>query len=245
MCGRYALLLPPEAMARLFRVLGELADYPPRYNIAPTQPVVTILERHGRRTAELFRWGFVPSWVRDPRQFALIVNARGDTMAEKPSFRDALRNSRCVLPASGYYEWKSRPDGSRWPYYITLASGEPMAFAGLYSTWAGPNGEEVDTVCIVTTAPSPEISAIHDRMPALLRGEALEAWLNTREVESRDALKFIAPPPVNSMAYHPVSQAVNKADTDGPELIAAVDPGSASERTETRRASRGIQLDLF
>jgi putative SOS response-associated peptidase YedK len=245
MCGRYALLLPPEAMAELFRTLNELVDYPPRYNIAPTQPVLTVLEREGRRTAELFRWGFVPSWVRDPREFALLINARGDTMAEKPSFRDALRNSRCVVPASGYYEWKKRPDGTRWPYYITQANGETMAFAGLYSTWAGPNGEEVDTVCIVTTQPNPEVSTIYDRMPALLHGDAVDGWLNTRDVESHDAIRLIAPPPAGSMVFHPVSRAVNKAEADGPELIAPVEPAAEPPERKGKRAAGGTQLDLF
>src|SRR3569832_2945603 len=100
MCGRYAFLLPPEAMAQLFKVLNEV-EYPPRYNIAPTQPVITILEREGRRTAELFRWGFVPAWVKDPREFTLLINARSESMTEQPSFRDAIRNSRCVVPATG------------------------------------------------------------------------------------------------------------------------------------------------
>lgn len=246
MCGRYAFLLPPEAMAQLFRTLNQLADYPPRYNIAPTQPVVTILERQGRRTAELFRWGFVPSWVKDPREFALLINARADSMAEKPSFRDALRNSRCIVPASGYYEWKKLPDGSRRPYYITEAGGETMAFAGLYSTWAGPNGEEVDTVCIVTTEPNPEISTVYDRMPALLHGEAIDTWLNTREAEVRDVLPLIAPAPAGSMAFHPVARTVNKADAEGPDLIAAVDPDEDPEPAPNKkRAGGGEQLDLF
>ena len=172
MCGRYAFLLPPEAMAELFKILNEVGMYPPRYNIAPTQPVITILERQGRRTAELFRWGFVPGWVKDPKDWPLLINARADSMAEKPSFKDALRNSRCIIPATGYYEWKKGPDGERRPFYITSSETETMAFAGLYSTWSGPNGEEVDTVCIVTTDPNPEISEVYDRMPVILRGQA-------------------------------------------------------------------------
>ena len=104
MCGRYAFLLPPEAMVALFKVLNNI-DYPPRYNVTPTQPIIAVVEQQGRRTAELFRWGFVPGWVKDPREFSLLINARAESMAEKPSFRDAVRNSRCVVPATGYYEW--------------------------------------------------------------------------------------------------------------------------------------------
>ena len=103
MCGRYAFLLPPEAMAELFKTLNEVM-YPPRYNITPTQPIIVIIEREGRRTAELFRWGFVPGWVKDPKDFPLLINARSESVLDKPSFRDAIRNSRCIIPASNYFE---------------------------------------------------------------------------------------------------------------------------------------------
>ena len=102
MCGRYAFLLPPAAMAELFKTLNQAADYPPRYNIAPTQPIIIVAEQEGRRTAELFRWGFVPDWVKNPKEWPLLINARAETMADKPARRDALRNARCIAPASGY-----------------------------------------------------------------------------------------------------------------------------------------------
>ena len=149
-------------------------DFPPRYNITPTQPIAVIWEQAGRRTIQLVRWGFVPTWVKDPREFTLLINARAETMAEKPSFRNAVRNSRCIVPASGYYEWMKGPDGKKQPYYITMADDSPMIFAGLYSQWAGPEGEEVDTACIVTVEPNLEISSVYDRMPAILQGEAIE-----------------------------------------------------------------------
>jgi putative SOS response-associated peptidase YedK len=248
MCGRYAFLLPPEAMTALFRVLNDI-DYPPRYNITPTQPIVVIVERQGRRTAELFRWGLVPGWVKDPREFSLLINARSETMAEKPSFRDALRNCRCVVPASGYYEWMKGADGERRPYYITSSETETMAFAGLYSTWAGPNGEEVDTVCIVTVDPNLEISGVYDRMPAILRGEdAIDAWLNTRDVDVREAVGLAVSPPSGTMRYHPVSKAIGKATSEGPELITPISAEQSAAETEAsrpkKRAASG-QLDLF
>jgi putative SOS response-associated peptidase YedK len=243
MCGRYAFLLPPAAMAELFKTLNQAADYPPRYNIAPTQPVIVVAEQEGRRTAELFRWGFVPAWVKDPKDWPLLINARAETMAEKPAFRDSLRNQRCIVPASGYYEWKKRSDGTRWPYYITAVDGETMAFAGLYATWAGPNGEEVDTVCIVTAAPNREISDVYERMPAILRGDAVDAWLNTREVDVAEALALAAPMPDGSMIYQPVGKAIGAAAAEGPELIAP-----ALEEIDLKpkkRAGGGTQLDLF
>jgi putative SOS response-associated peptidase YedK len=248
MCGRYAFLLPPEAMAALFKVLNDI-DYPPRYNIAPTQPIIAIMERQGRRTAELFRWGLVPGWVKDPREFALLINARAESMADKPSFRDALRNSRCIVPASGYYEWMKGPDGERRPYYITSSETETLAFAGLYSTWAGPNGEEVDTVCIVTVDPNLEISGVYDRMPAILRGEAaIDAWLNTRDVDVKEAAGLAVTPPAGTMRYHPVSKTIGKAASEGPELIAPLTAEQAAEEagsSRPRKKAASGQLDLF
>jgi putative SOS response-associated peptidase YedK len=245
MCGRYAFLLPPEAMRQLFKILNEV-DYPPRYNIAPTQPIITIMEREGRRTAELFRWGLVPGWVKDPRDWPLLINARSETMAEKPAYRDALRNSRCIVPATGYYEWKKGGANAKQPYYITAANDEPMAFAGLYSTWAGPNGEEVDTVCIVTVDPNPEISTVYDRMPAILTGDAIDAWLNTRDVDTALALQFIGTPPAGAMKLHPVARTVGRADAEGPELIAPVDPAEIIEGPRPKkRVASSSQLDLF
>jgi putative SOS response-associated peptidase YedK len=249
MCGRYAFLLPPEAMAALFKVLNEV-EYPPRYNITPTQPIIVVLERQGKRTAELFRWGFVPGWVKDPREFSLLINARAESMTEKPSFRDAVRNSRCIIPATGYYEWMTGADGVRRPYYIESNETGTMAFAGLYSTWAGPNGEEVDTVCIVTVDPNLEISGVYDRMPAILRGQdAIDAWLNTRDVDVREAVGLAVSPPAGTMKYYPVSKAVGRADAEGPKLILPLTPEQAAEEAASSRpkkkAAGGGQMDLF
>lgn len=247
MCGRYAFLLPPEAMAALFRVLNTI-DYPPRYNIAPTQPIVAIVEQQGRRTAELFRWGFVPGWVKDPRDFSLLINARAETMAQKPAFRDAVRNSRCVVPASGYYEWMKGEGLARQPYYISSAETETMAFAGLHSTWAGPNGEEVDTVCIVTVDPNLEISGVYDRMPAILRGEAaIDAWLNTRDVDVAEAVGLAVTPPQGTMRFHPVSRAIGRAVAEGPELIMPLTAEQVMAEAEAQRPKKkpSAQLDLF
>ena len=219
MCGRYAATLPPDMMAELFKLLNRI-DYPPRYNVAPTQPIPVIWEQEARRTVQLVRWGFVPGWVKDPREFPMIINARAESLAEKPSFRDAIKRTRCVIPASGYYEWMKGPDGKKRPYYITLDDDEVMAFAGLYSTWSGPQGEEVDTAAIVTVEPNLEISSIYDRMPAILRGaQAIDDWLNTRDVTARDAMQLASPPPPGAMKYHPVGKAIGSALSEGPDLI--------------------------
>ncbi len=251
MCGRYAFILPPDAMLALFKMLNELV-YPPRYNIAPTQPIPVVWEQMGRRTAQLVRWGFVPNWVKDPRDFPLLINARAEGMAEKPAFRDAVRNQRCVIPASGYYEWVKQADGTKQPYYITEADGRTMAFAGLYSTWMGPNGEEVETAAIVTVPPNEEVARIYDRMPALLRSEAaVDDWLNTRDVDRSGAVQLALPPPPGTMRYHPVGTAIGNANAEGPELIRPLTPEEAAAlAAETRPARRrktggSTQLDLF
>lgn len=244
MCGRYAATLPAEMLVELFRLLNQI-DFPPRYNIAPTQPIVAIWEQQGRRTAQLVRWGLVPGWVRDPRDFPLLINARAETMAAKPAFRDSLRNQRCVIPASGYYEWMKGPDGRRQPYYIAMVDGSPMAFAGLYTTWSGPEGEEVDTAAIVTVDASAEVAPIYDRMPAILRGEAIDAWLNTRDVDVREAVQLALPLPAGSISYHPVGRAVGAATAEGPELIAPIDPGLVEVAPRRKAAAGGGQLDLF
>jgi putative SOS response-associated peptidase YedK len=251
MCGRYAATLPPEMMVELFNLLNSI-DYPPRYNIAPTQPIAAIWEQMGRRTVQLVRWGFVPTWVKDPREFSLLINARAESMLEKPSFRDAVRSQRCIIPADGYYEWMKTPDGGKQPYYITQASGQTMAFAGLYSQWAGPNGEEVDTALIVTVEPNLEVSSIYERMPAILHGAAIDGWLNTRDVDAAEAAAQCRTPPDGTMTYWPVSRTIGSATAEGPDLIRPLTEDEArAQRVPTPRPARrkvaggGEQLDLF
>ena len=245
MCGRYAATLPPEMMVELFRLLNSIG-FPPRYNITPTQPIAAIWEQEGRRTVQLVRWGLIPGWVKDPRTFPLVFNARSEGMIEKPAFRGAIRNARCIIPASGYFEWMKDENGKRRPYYITLANGEPMAFAGLYSSWMGPNGEEQDTAAIVTVEPNLEISSIYDRMPAILRGDEIDAWLNTGEVGAMEAASLAKPPEAGAMAYHPVGKAIGRADAEGSHLIEPIDPNIDVEEDPRRRKKvANGQLSLF
>ena len=240
MCGRYASTLPPEQMAELFRLLNTL-DVIPRYNIAPTQPVAAIWEAHGRREAHFARWGLVPGWVKDPREFPLLVNARVETMVDKPAFRNAVRNTRCIIPASGYYEWHTNPDKTKQPYYITMADGEPMALAGLYSTWSGPDGEEVDTVATITVPTNGQLAPIHDRMPAVLRGEAIEQWLDA-SMGAREAAQLALPLEDGVLRFHPVSTRVNSARDDDPGLIEPVTVEKAEPKV---KKAVGAQMDLF
>ncbi len=241
MCGRYASTLPPEQMAELFKLLNSVESVP-RYNIAPTQPVIAIWEESGRRQGHFARWGLVPRWVKDPREFPLLVNARVETMAEKPAFRDALKHGRCVIPASGYYEWHTNPDKSKQPYYITLADDRPMALAGLYATWVGPEGEEIDSVATITVPANGQLSAVHDRMPAILEGEAIEQWLDVRGFPAKAAHQLALPLEDGAVKFHPVSTRVNSARDDDPGLIVEV---SVERPDPVRRKAAGGQLDLF
>jgi putative SOS response-associated peptidase YedK len=241
MCGRYASTLPPEQMAELFKLLNSVESVP-RYNIAPTQPIIAIWEESGRRHGHFARWGLVPRWVKDPREFPLLINARVETMAEKPAFRDALKHGRCIIPASGYYEWHTNPDKSKQPYYITLADDRPMALAGLYATWVGPEGEEVDTVATITVPANGQLSAVHDRMPAILEGDAIEQWLDVRGVTAKAAYQLALPLEDGMVKFHPVSTRVNSARDDDPGLIVEA---SVQKPEPVRKKAAGGQLDLF
>jgi len=245
MCGRYASTLPPQMMEELYRLLNQI-ELVPRYNIAPTQPVAAIWEQHGRREAHFARWGLVPGWVKDPREFPLLINARAETMVDKPAFRDALKHGRCILPASGYYEWHTNPDKSKQPYYITLTDDKPMALAGLYATWMGPNGEEIDSVATITVPTNGQLSEIHDRMPLILEGEAIDDWLNVRDVRATEASQMALPLSDGALKFHPVSTRVNSARDDDPGLIepATIAPPVAPVRKK-KVAGGGAQMDLF
>lgn len=227
-----------------------VAVHPARYNIAPTQPIVAI-----RRTAKgnepgLFRWGLVPVWVKDPNDFPLLINARIETAGSKPAFRGSVRHMRCIVPASGFYEWKKLPDGSKQPYYITLESGEPMLFAGLYAAWEGPEGGEIDTAAIVTQASTGELSGIHDRTPAVLRPEQLELWLDTSAGDAKgaeQALASIEPLADLRVTLVPVGKRVGSIRNDDPGLIDPVGQGEqpADKPPARPRKKAGGQGELF
>jgi putative SOS response-associated peptidase YedK len=165
MCGRYVITSPPGAVRVLFGY-PEQPNFPPRYNVAPTQRIPLVRLADGKRAFALARWGLLPGWVKDPKTFSLLVNARGESVLDKPAFRNAMRRRRCLIPADGFYEW--RAGAPKRPYFVRAKSGGPIAFAGLWETWTGPNGEEVDTAAIVTTRANRVLAAVHDRMPVIV-----------------------------------------------------------------------------
>ncbi len=237
MCRRYAITSAPEAIRALFGY-PETPDLPPRYNVAPTQPIPIVrLAERGRQFA-LMRWGLIPGWVKDPRSFSLLVMARGKSINDKPAFRAAMRYRRCLIPADGSYEWKREGQRSE-PHYARLNAGGPMALAGVWETWSGPNGEEVDTVAVVTTRANRTVAAIHDRMPVIVPPDAFDFWLDCRKVDAQTAAALIAPAPEGLLELYPVSSAVNRTVNDSPELIERLRPGEAeAARAVAAKAER-------
>lgn len=220
MCSRYSLTSPPEAVRATFAYKTD-ADFPPRYNIAPSQPVAIVrLDLKGERELALVRWGLIPSWVKDPREFAALINARGETVADKPSFRGAMRHRRCLVPADGFYEWTGEA-GRKQPHLIRRKDGGPMAFAGLWEHWLGADGSEIDTMAIITTSANRMMRPIHDRMPVILAPEQFGMWLDVKGVPAKDAAMFLQPAPESLLAERPVSRAVSNPRNEGPELWAA------------------------
>ncbi len=226
MCGRYTITSAPEAIRALFRY-PEQPNFPPRYNVAPTQPIPIVRLTEGQRHFALVRWGLLPSWVKDPREFTLLINARGESVIDKPAFRAAMKRRRCLVPADGFYEWKP-VGGRKQPYYARLKTGGPLAFAGLWECWTGPNGEEMETAAIVTTTANRRLGEIHDRMPVIVPPEAFDLWLNCAEVDAVTASALIAPAPEDMLDLYPVSMAVNRTANDDAKLIEPLAAGAAA-----------------
>jgi len=223
MCGRYTLTASPEALRALFGY-SEQPNFPPRYNIAPTQPIAIVRLVDGKRQFALVRWGLLPSWVKDPKNFTLLINARGESAIDKPAFRAAMKRRRCLIPADGFYEWQKASERKR-PFYVHAKSGKPLAFAGLWEIWTGPNGEELDTAAIVTTTANRTLAPIHERMPVILAPEAFDLWLNSNEVDATTASALIAPAPGGLLEVYEISTAVNRTANDNPKLLESVVPG--------------------
>ncbi len=224
MCGRYTITSAPEAIRALFGY-AEQPNFPPRFNVAPTQPIPIVRLHEGKRQFALMRWGLLPSWVKDLKTFSLLINARGESVVDKPAFRAAMKRRRCLIPADGFYEWQA--GGTRkQPFYIRAKSGAPLAFAGLWETWTGPNGEELDTAAIVTTNANRTLAPIHGRMPAILAPEAFDLWLNCAEVDSETAAALIRPAPEDLLEAYPISTAVNRVANDNPQIIEPLTAGA-------------------
>lgn len=249
MCGRFALTLPQSAAREHFQArrwpepetsaaLGPLeAIDRPRYNIRPTETILTVArDAEGARALRPMRWGFLPHWCASPNDGTLLINARGETLAEKPAFKKAAREHRCLIPADGFFEWRvvdtgrsgarGKPIVEKTPYWIQPVGGDGVAFAGVWREWTAPNGATIPTVAIVTCAANEAMSALHHRLPVAIAPENYGLWLGE---EGRGAALLMRAPAASFYAFHIVSKAINvsgRAAPDGPELIA---PASSTE----------------
>jgi putative SOS response-associated peptidase YedK len=217
MCGRFTLTIDINTIAKTFGVAPSL-EAAPRYNIAPTQEVVSILS-NGTAHLDWLQWGLIPSWAKDASIGSKMINARAETLAEKPSFKRLLRSRRCLVPADGFYEWKKERSG-KIPMYITLKDGSPFAFAGLWDLWRDPEGRQIRTCTLITTEPNAVVAPIHDRMPVILPPEARDLWLDNAIQDEHALLPLLSPYPAEAMTARAVSRLVNNPKSEGAELIA-------------------------
>ncbi len=224
MCGRYKLETGPGPLRTLFGIDFTGMRLVPRYNIAPTQPVVAVRNRQGRREPAYLRWGFVPSWAKDVSVGSRMINARAETVHEKPAYRHAFRRRRCLIPADGFYEWRRRSDSrKRQPYLITLADESPFAMAGLWEHWQDDMGNELETCTILTTQANELVAELHDRMPVILEPDHYDDWLNTPEQDADRLRALCVPYPADLMMHRPVSTYVNNARHEGPRCTSPLE----------------------
>lgn len=233
MCGRYTLYSHEDELASLFA--AEPVPVTARYNIAPTQEVLALRARpNGEREFSYMRWGLIPHWVNSLNEFKVVLfNARSETAAEKPSFRDAMRSTRCILPASGFYEWRAEGaprGGVKQPYYFSRGDGRPLALAGLYSVWAR-GGSALMSCTILTAEAAGPLREYHHRVPVILEEPDWQRWLTPEARGAQAFTDLLQGPPEGTLTWHPVSRRVGNARDDSPELLAPVtvpEPGSAS-----------------
>lgn len=224
MCGRFIIALTPEIFRRTYGY-ADRPNFPARFNVAPTQPVPVVLQDRGERQFRLMRWGFWPGWLKDPADFPLVINARVETVTEKPTFRGALRHHRCIFLADGFYEWRREGTGraaKKTPFLTRMTDGGPMPLAGLWETWIGADGSEVDTAAIVTCDANGTLAAVHHRMPAILSDAAIPRWLDTAGTDAGEAAALCKPCPDEWLNMSQVGQRVNDARNDDAGLIAPV-----------------------
>lgn len=224
MCGRFTLTATRDQIA-VSLALMDVEDFPARFNIAPTQPILMVIAGPPRapgsnlpdRRCQLVRWGLIPAWSKDPKALPVLFNARSEEAGERASFKTALRHRRTLVPASGFYEWRT-VGKSKQAFFLKPRHGDLVAFAGLMETYADPNGSEIDTGAILTTAASPDIASIHHRMPVVVRPRDFARWLDCRRLEPRDVRDILRPAEPDLFEAIPISDRVNKVDNTGPEI---------------------------
>ncbi len=219
MCGRFTQFHSAKAIAKAFQLV-DVPELPPHYNIAPTQAISAVLQPapQTERQFRFLRWGLIPSWSIDATIGARLINARAETVAEKPSFRSAFRHRRCLIPADGFYEWQ-RQDGQKQPFYFHLQDHQPFAFAGLWEQWQSPDGKVLETCTILTTAANEILEPVHNRMPVILPPEDYNTWLDPELQTASQLQPLLRPYPSDQMVAYPVSRAVNRTSVDDSNCI--------------------------
>lgn len=235
MCGRFGLFHVREDLHAAYMIANPPPVIMPRYNIAPTQPVLAVIRATNRTDRELtgFQWGLIPPWAKDPAIGSKMTNARSETITEKPSFKNAFKRRRCLIPASGFYEWVSTGTGPKQPVWIARPDGGLITFGGLWEIWHGPDGGELQTCTIVTTSANETLKPYHHRMPVVLQPDMFDAWLGdgqeSREDQDR-AASLMQPAPEEALTVRPVGRAVNDIRNDSPELLDEVSPAGMAPK---------------
>jgi putative SOS response-associated peptidase YedK len=223
MCGRFSNRAKPEQIRNEFKIGKKNPDlYQPKYNIAPAQMIEVVFEPEAVRILAQLKWGLVPSWAKDSDIGSRMINARAESLTEKPSFREAFKKRRCVIPATGFYEWqkKGSAGGAKQPFYFYLKEKEVFGFAGLWEEWIDKeSGDVLETCTIITTEANEVLKPVHDRMPVILKADDYDRWLDPKENDTDSLQKLLAPYPAGEMTSHAVSKSVNIPDADSPELI--------------------------
>lgn len=216
MCGRFVRFISLEQFIKYFG-LKPLGELPERYNIAPSEQVPAIrISPDGSRQLCLLRWGLIPSWAKEPPRG--LINARSETVSEKPSFRHAFKHNRCIIPTSGFYEWQKNGD-RKTPYYIHMANNDPMAFAGIWDAWRSPQGEVIESCAILTTSANDLVAKLHDRMPVILQPETFDLWLDPEVQDTEKLAPLLSPYPAERITSYRVSAMVNSPANDSSECI--------------------------
>ena len=218
MCGRFALKTDPTTLAQQFE-LSQIPAVTARYNIAPTQAILAVRQSEQGRIGDLLEWGLIPAWAKDPRIASNLINARSETVAEKPSFRTALRQRRCLIIADGFYEWQASGGKRKQPMFFHMRDGKPFAMAGLWETWRDPSGSERRTCTILTTSPNELLASVHDRMPVILARDDYARWLDLGLRHAEALSDLFAPFPAEAMAAYPVGLGVNRVGNDSPACM--------------------------
>jgi putative SOS response-associated peptidase YedK len=221
MCGRFTQKAPWEKIEKEFNVKDDQnMDLPPRYNIAPSQQIAAVRVLEGVRELSPLKWGLVPSWAKDADIGNRLINARAETLAQKPSFRDAFKKRRCIIPTTGFFEWAKKGSGAKQPFYFYLKDKDVFGFAGLWEEWLDrDSGELLETCTIITTEANEVLEPVHDRMPVIVKPKDYEQWLDPNEKNADRLQTILAPYPADEMLSHAVSRAVNYPESNSSELI--------------------------